>query len=593
LEMTRPLQAGGICWKNKGLPRLVSELALTACHFDVDGEARCCLSCVINSDMERSNGKKLVVVGLLGTTLDAREGPKRWDYWRPTVSLCQHEDLLVDRLVLLSDQKFMPLAKRTGEDISQVSPETNVQIQRLDFPDPWDFETVYAKLHDFAQGYPFDTESEDYLLHMTTGSHVAQICLFLLAESRKIPGRLIQTSPPARAGGSKGPQAEYRIIDLDLSNYDQIATRFHKEQKEGLSFLKAGIDTRNPAFNRMIEQIEKVAGASREPILLMGPTGAGKSRLAKKVFELKRQRRQVTGRFVEVNCATLRGDAAMSTLFGHKKGAFTGAAADRPGLLREADSGLLFLDEVAELGLDEQAMLLRAIEDRVFFPLGADTETKSDFQLICGTNKDLRQCVAAGTFREDLLARIDLWTFKLPGLADRREDVEPNLTFELQQYAAKSGMNVTFNREAHDRFMKFALSPEAKWLGNFRDLSGAIMRMATLAPAGRIGVPQVQEETARLAQAWQRPGSPSAHENQTLADMLSVEIDEEAIDLFDAVQLKSVLEVCRASTSLSDAGRKLFGVSREKRSSVNDADRLKKYLARFGVTWSDIRRSAS
>ncbi len=540
--------------------------------------------------MKRLFRKKVVVIGLLGIALDAREGPKRWELWRPTVSLCQHEDLLVDRLDLVSDEKFMGLAKRTAADVCQISPETKVELHRLDFSDPWDFETVYAKLHDFAMAYPFDTDHEEYLLHMTTGTHVAQICLFLLAESRKIPGRLIQTSPPTRRGGSKGAQAEYRIIDLDLANYDQIATRFNKEQKEGLSFLKAGIDTHNKAFNRMIEQIEKVAGASREPILLMGPTGAGKSRLAKRVFELKKNRRQVTGRFVEVNCATLRGDAAMSTLFGHRKGAFTGALGDRPGLLREADSGLLFLDEVGELGLDEQAMLLRAIEDRVFFPLGSDTEVRSDFQLICGTNKDLRQCVAAGTFREDLMARIDLWTFKLPGLAQRREDIEPNLRFELEQYAAKSGMNVTFNREAHERFMAFSLSAEAKWLGNFRDLSGAVMRMATLAPAGRIGVPQVEEEVARLSEGWERARKPSDPKSEALCDMLDVELDEESLDLFDAMQIKAVLRVCREATSLSDAGRRLFGVSRERRSSVNDADRLKKYLTRFGVTWADIRR---
>jgi transcriptional regulatory protein RtcR len=104
---------------------------------------------------------------------------------------------------------------------------------------------------------------------------------------------------------------------------------------------------------------------------------------------LKKERRQVQGPFVEVNCATLRGDAAMSTLFGHVKGAFTGAVQDRPGLLRKANGGVLFLDEIGELGTDEQAMLLRAIEDKRFLPMGADREVSSDFQLLAGTNRDL------------------------------------------------------------------------------------------------------------------------------------------------------------------------------------------------------------
>src|SRR5215213_7674940 len=111
----------------------------------------------------------------------------------------------------------------------------------------------------------------------------------------------------------------------------------------------------------------------------------------------------------------------MSALFGHVKGSFTGAVRDRSGLLRTAHGGLLFLDEIGELGLDEQAMLLRALEEKVFLPLGSDREVRSDFQLIAGTNRDLGARVREGRFRDDLLARINLWTFSLPGLAERRE----------------------------------------------------------------------------------------------------------------------------------------------------------------------------
>ncbi len=125
--------------------------------------------------------------------------------------------------------------------------------------------------------------------------------------------------------------------DLDLSHHDGIASRFQQEQREAASFLKGGIETRNVTFNRPMDRIEQVAIATRDPLLLMGPTGAGKSRLARRIFELKKSRHTVKGDFVDVNCATLRGDGAMSTLFGHSKDAFTGALKDRPGLLRTAD----------------------------------------------------------------------------------------------------------------------------------------------------------------------------------------------------------------------------------------------------------------
>ncbi len=534
--------------------------------------------------------RKNVLIGLLGTTLDAGDESTRWERWRPSISLCQHEDLLIDRFELLHQSKYNPLAQKLIADIATVSPETTVRSHLIEFRDPWDFEEVYGALHDFARAYLFDTDKEEYLLHITTGTHVAQICLFLLNESHYIPGRLIQTAPP-RKRHSREP-GEFRIIDLDLSRYDRLAQRFQVEQKEGLSFLKSGIDTRNRTFNRLIEQIEHVAIHSSDPILLTGPTGAGKSQLARRIFELRKQRRQVEGAFIEVNCATLRGDAAMSTLFGHKKGAFTGAVQDRPGLLLAANKGLLFLDEVAELGLDEQAMLLRALEEKTFLPLGSDTEQHSDFQLITGTNRDLARRVTDGRFREDLLSRINLWAFRLPGLCKRREDIEPNVQYELDQFARRTGTRVSFNREAAQQFLRFAASDIAVWRANFRDLGAAITRMATLAPGGRITTDIVEQETTRLTTAWSLVETKANDQEEVLANLLG-QAKAEQIDRFDRVQLADVISVCRQSRSLSDAGRKLFAISRQDKKQPNDADRLRKYLARFGLTWTMITETTT
>lgn len=221
------------------------------------------------------------------------------------------------------------------------------------------------------------------------------------------------------------------------------------------------------AFNLMIAEIEQVASRSTAPMLLMGPTGAGKSQLARRIYELKASRHCLSGPFVEVNCATLKGDSAMSALFGHKKGAFTGAMADRLGLLRSADGGMLFLDEIGELGLDEQAMILRAVEEGRFLPLGADKEVTSRFQLIAGTSRELLAEVTAGRFRENLFARLNLWTFRLPSLAERPEDIEPNLDYEMERFAAAQDLRVTFNKEVREVYRTFATSPAALWRGEF------------------------------------------------------------------------------------------------------------------------------
>ncbi len=536
--------------------------------------------------------KPIVVIGFLGTQLDAGQGAGRWNKWRPTVSLAQHDDMVVARIELLHTRKHTALAEVVKADIAAVSPETTVNLVPFDLEDPWDFGEVYTRLYDWARAYPFQPEREQYWTHITTGTHVAQICMFLLSESRVVPGVLAQTSPPRKQ--REGDAGKVALIDLDLSRYDPIARRFDADQRDAVAFLKSGIATRNARFNALIDEIERVAVRSRAPILLVGPTGAGKSFLARRMFELKQARHQVTGPFVEVNCATLRGDGAASTLFGHKKGAFTGAASDRAGLLRTAHQGALFLDEIGELGLDEQAMLLKAIEEKRFFPVGADKEVESDFQLIAGTHRDLRRDVAQGRFREDLFARINLWTYDLPGLAQRPEDIEPNLDHLLALHAAENHRVVRFNAEARTAYLRFAQSSEALWRGNFRDLSASVTRLATLADGGRIAVALVEAEIARLRWLWKHEGTGASVAADDEVDLEALLGEEKfaALDLFDRLQLEAVVRVCRPARSLSEAGRQLFQASRTQRSVVNDADRLRKYLAKMGLDWARVSADA-
>ena len=228
-------------------------------------------------------------------------------------------------------------------------------------------------------------------------------------------------------------------------------------------------------------------------------------------------------------------------------------------------------------------MLLKAIEEKQFYPVGSDSEVKSNFQLIAGTNRDLRREVQAGRFREDLFARINIWHYTLPALADRREDIAPNIEHQLALAAQELGRATRFNKEAYALYLDFSLSRQSLWRGNFRDLAASIMRLATLAPQGRITADLVHAEIARLQYLW----AEYVEKTEKSVFRLPQTIRREDWDLFDLQQLENVLAICRQSKSMAEAGRALFNVSRNNRSTPNDSDRLRKYLARFGLTWAD------
>lgn len=543
-----------------------------------------------------------IVFGFLGTQLDGGFTDKRWERWRPTVALCAHpQELEVHRLELfLTKAEHEKLAQVVVADIARVSPGTEVRMHLLDLDDPWDFARVYATLHDFATRYDFRDDAS-YFVHLTTGSHIAQICAFLLTEARYFPAKLLETAMYRglrRLDMGKTPSDEdlqalqeaiwrgsLEIIDLDLSTYDQLSARFARERETAQEVLKGGIATRNTAFNTLVQRIEQVSLRSKAPMLFVGETGVGKSAMAERVYALRKQRHLVEGPLVVVNCATLRGDNAMSALFGHKKGAFTGAAADRAGLLKSADGGMLFLDEIAELGPDEQAMLLRCLEDGTFLPLGSDKAVSSRFQLLAGTNEDLRSAVRRGTFRADLFARINLWTFELPGLRQRSEDIEPNLDHELGKAEAGLKLHVSMNKDAREAYVRFAR--KAPWPGNFRDFSASVLRMATLAEGGRITQRDVEQEIEHLAWVWGGEEVKADQDASWVARAKAQGLLTAELDPFDEAALECALRTLQSAGSMAEAGRQLFAVSRAAKGSANDTDRLRKYLTRVGV--ADVR----
>jgi two-component system response regulator HydG len=239
-----------------------------------------------------------------------------------------------------------------------------------------------------------------------------------------------------------------------------------------------GLIGTSPAMQRVLGVIERVAKTDA-PILLTGETGSGKGVVAR---ALHGESHRANGPFVAVNCAALPEQLLESELFGHVKGAFTGAATDRTGLFAEADHGTLLLDEIGEMSPALQAKLLHVLESGRIRPLGTSVERTIDVRVLAATHRDLRQRIAEGTFREDLLFRLDVVTIEIPPLRERRTDLPQFLEHFLAEARTRhpSSKVAAVSRDALARLVDY------DWPGNVRELAHVIERCVLLADGPEI-----------------------------------------------------------------------------------------------------------
>jgi DNA-binding NtrC family response regulator len=238
----------------------------------------------------------------------------------------------------------------------------------------------------------------------------------------------------------------------------------------------------SPGMRRVVELIRKVKD-SGSPVLIQGESGTGKELVAR-ALHFDSVRRDFP--FVAVNCATLQENLLESELFGHRAGAFTGATADKRGLLEIADRGTLFVDEIAETHPNVQAKLLRVLETGEFRPVGDVRERKADVRLVAATNKDLRAEVARGRFREDLFYRLDVVTIPIPPLRERKEDI-PLLA---RHYLLRRGRTIS------DAAVAALLAYD--WPGNVRELFNVLERAVLFDPSGRLESVEVPSPAAAV-----------------------------------------------------------------------------------------------
>lgn len=538
------------------------------------------------------------VFALFALRVDGGVDESRLTRWRPLLELCRLPDFAVDTLHIFYQSDYQRDVDMLTADITEHCPGTRV-IPLTGGAKPDDFGKFYVAFYQFFSAYQFDLERRAYYLYLPPGVYpYVTLALMDIVRILRLPLEVVQVY---QYSDQHAPSNNYSIFSMDVSASMERQRELERQHLDDQQFLKSGIATRNSKFNALIARLEHVALHSRAPVLISGPTGAGKSHLVRRLYDLKRRHGQLSGPLVEVNCSTLRGDMAAAALFGHARGAFTGAASRRAGLLLTAHNGLLFLDEIGELGLEEQVLLLKAVEEHRFLPVGSDTETESSFQLVCGTNRDLTAEVRAGRFRQDLLTRINLWQFALPALRDRREDLAPNVAYELERLSHSHNRAMRFSKAAYERFMAFAVSDEALWLGNFRELAASLERMATFTLGGDIEPATVEEEIAALREGWAaldegRPaclsGPPLAPASQHDDEQLRAVLGDEAfarLDLFERFHLAGTVRVCRGSASLSEAGRTLFAVSRTGKRHRDDASRLYNYLKKYNLDWKTVK----
>jgi PAS domain S-box-containing protein len=295
------------------------------------------------------------------------------------------------------------------------------------------------------------------------------------SEGNRVPVSISTAVLRDRGGHVIGGAETFR----DLSELETL-----RQELEG-KFYAGDLASRSPLMQRVFEVLPAIA-SSPSTVLILGETGTGKELAARTIHSLSPRRR---GPFIALNCGALPETLLESELFGYKAGAFTGARRDKPGRFALANSGTIFLDEIAEFLPSLQVKLLRVLQERTYEPLGASRPETANARVIVATNKDLTECVRTGLFREDLYYRVNVMRIELPPLRRRKEDI-PLLT---NQFIAR------FNRLQHKSVEGIAhealsLLMAYHWPGNIRELENVIERAFILCREGTIGIKHLPEE---------------------------------------------------------------------------------------------------
>jgi DNA-binding NtrC family response regulator len=315
-----------------------------------------------------------------------------------------------------------------------------------------------------------------------------------------------------------------RLVEENFALRQQLSERFDFSNIIG----------ENPRILKIFNQIQKVA-PTNSTVLLHGESGTGKELFARAIHA---HSKRATRQFVAVDCSTFSSSLLESELFGHVKGAFTGAINDKAGIFEAANHGSLFLDEVGNLDMDIQAKLLRAIETNEFKPVGASRLEKSDVRIIAATNRDLKTMVDEGSFRDDLFYRLNVFPIFLPPLRERKDDIPKAAYHFLRLFCRKTGKKIEgFSDDALEMLMNY------EWPGNVRQLKNVIERLVIMADRSVLD-PLYLWDHLQIRPSWRGDSTPKTLEE---LKVIKRRLLEERFGHIEKAFLTKALKACNGN----------------------------------------------
>lgn len=384
-----------------------------------------------------------------------------------------------DHVYLFSTPNLAEICEQTRVAIQERHPDTEVTILDVPLKDPTNYigilRQIRSHFREIQKAYP----DASYAISVSSGTPQMHSCWLLLAASGEIPAKILQSRPAAfvAAGGS-----QVREVDIHKQGFPQITASSSSTPDDANADLvdlcsELGIIGDDPSFTKVLEEALVYASYDDIHLLLLGETGSGKEYLANFIH---RAGPRASRPLIVVNCSSIPKDLVESQLFGHKKGAFTGASVDHPGKFMSANGGVLFLDELGELPLETQAKLLRALDQGEIEPLGSSKPVKVNVRVVAATNRNIREMVAAGTFREDLYQRFGA-TLGIPPLRERRMDIPKLALHILANWNAKHKKERSLSAAALTELTRYS------WPGNVRELHKVVLQSAMLTANATIG----------------------------------------------------------------------------------------------------------
>ena len=437
-----------------------------------------------------------------------------------------------EAVYLFTTPRMAEISEQTRAEIKSRYPETLVTIMEVPLKDPTNYIGILRQIRGHFHHIRQKHRSDAYSISVSSGTPQMHACWLMLVASGEIPATLLQTTPPEFLHEDAPCVKE---IDVSTEDFPKVSLRGFDTPTADRTELRQvchdfGIIGQDPAFLRALQEAAAFSEYDDINLLLLGETGTGKEYFTRLIHHLSRR---TAIPLVTVNCSAIPSELVESQLFGHKKGSFTGATSDHPGKFLTADGGILFLDELGELSLAAQAKLLRALDSGEIEPVGQSRPRKVDVRVIAATNRNLREMVGEGTFREDLYQRFGA-SVSIPPLRQRRADIPLLALHILEEWNRVHRKQRSLAPKALTALQSF------QWPGNIRELRRVILQSAILTSKAVMTEKDLRfEELVTADPSWVVPEPANGFDLNNYVDTLKQKIVSRALEKADQVQAKA------------------------------------------------------